>query len=220
MRNILTSLHRTDKFSLGGGKMVLWAPEFPLWAERALGFWDHACFLEHRVEPLFTITLLDERLRPLEFIPTIGDWTPARRLDLGTFKGTGIEVLQERTLTGDDVLVTRLSLTNHHAEPLQLFAVVWTAQVTGPEATGPWLGQPRIEGGRIAFTRRTAGSADAAPAQYAVAIGADRLPRSWAINLSDFAAGRANYPRWELTPFSEKMTANGLPRDRHIRGGP
>lgn len=220
MRNILTSLHRTDKFSLGGGKMVLWAPEFPLWAERAFGFWDHACFLEHRVEPLFTITLLDERLRPLEFAPSTGDWTPARRLDIGGLKGTEIEVLQERTLTGDDVLVARLSLTNHQAQPTHLFAVVWTAPVTGPEATGPWLGQPRIEGGRIAFTRRTAGSADTAPVQYAVAIGADRLPRSWAINLSDFAAGRANHPRWELTPFSEKMTAHGLPRDRHIRGGP
>ncbi len=220
MPDILSLLRRPDKISLGGGRMLIWAPEFPLWAERALGFWDHACFLEHRVEPLFTVTFLNERLRPLEFVPASAEWTPARRLDAGELAGAGIDIVQERSLTADDVLITCLSLTNRRAEPARLFAVVWTAQATGPESSGPWLGQPRIEGGRIAFTRRAQGGVDTAEAHYAMAIGADRPPRSWSINLSDFAAGRANYPRWELTPFYEKMTPAGLPRDHQIRGGP
>ena len=42
------------KVNEGGGKMVLWAPEFPLWLDQP-GFWDHACYLDYKVAPVFTV---------------------------------------------------------------------------------------------------------------------------------------------------------------------
>ena len=102
----LDLLRRTDKLSLGGGRLCLWAPEYPRWADR-LGFWDHAAYLEHAVEPLFTLTVLDEAGRVVPLTLAARGWSPARLSQLYRAPG-GTEADPDafRTLTREDLLRT------------------------------------------------------------------------------------------------------------------
>jgi hypothetical protein len=61
---IFDLLERPDKWSLGGGRVVLWAPDFPRHLD-VPGFWDPPTYYHHRVQPAFTVTLLEEDGRPL-----------------------------------------------------------------------------------------------------------------------------------------------------------
>ena len=73
---ILELLKRTDKWYLGGGNRLLWAPEFPLFLDYP-GFWDNAMYYNFPFQPLFTWTILSdsgEEIK-LKFIRRI--WTPA-----------------------------------------------------------------------------------------------------------------------------------------------
>ena len=55
-------LIRSDKWYLGGGDRLLWAPPFPVWLEHP-GLWDEAHYFNHSIFPCFTWTLLDGRGR-------------------------------------------------------------------------------------------------------------------------------------------------------------
>ena len=50
---LLEYLARDDKWYLGGGKALVWAPEFPKFLDRP-GFWDQAYYLDHAICPVFT----------------------------------------------------------------------------------------------------------------------------------------------------------------------
>ena len=167
MSEPLALLARPDKLSLGGGGMLIWAPPFPLWADRP-GFWDHACFLEHRVEPLFTVTLLDldAGLRPVPLALQSRHWTPADLTQDYTAEGL---TLREHKALVDDVLVSELMLVNDADQPRRLIAVVWTCQRVGTADEGPWLDDPRVEAGHIRFTRRARGQGVVSDSHSAIA---------------------------------------------------
>lgn len=57
---VLKSLSRTDKWYLGGGNRLLWAPPFPIYLDRP-GFWDKAHYYNYELQPLFTWILLDDK---------------------------------------------------------------------------------------------------------------------------------------------------------------
>ena len=56
----LALLERDDKWFLGGAPGLLYAPPTPVW-DHVPGFWDEAHFLHFMVQPVFTVTLIDER---------------------------------------------------------------------------------------------------------------------------------------------------------------
>jgi hypothetical protein len=238
----LDLLRRTDKLSLGGGRLCLWAPEYPRWADR-LGFWDHAAFLEHAVEPLFTLALLDDAGRPVTLSLAARGWSPGRLSQL--YRGLGgaadpaafpaptpaaeanLRVQEDKALSPEDVFLLGLQVTNLLARPQRLTVVLWTAQPRGTPEAGDELtvdAPPRGGPGPFTFTRRLPGGGVRASHTVAFALGAGRAPASFAANHSEWSLGRANHPRWELTPFFENArVADGhvhLPNLARLAGGP
>ena len=72
----LKLLERTDKWYLGGGNRLLWAPEFPLYLDKP-GFWDHAQYYNYPFQPIFTWAILDDEGN--ELVPRFKArrWNPA-----------------------------------------------------------------------------------------------------------------------------------------------
>ena len=65
---------RPDKWYLGDGDGLLWAPPFPQWLESP-GFWDEAHLYQYAVRPLFTVSLVADGA-PLPIRCTRRSWRP------------------------------------------------------------------------------------------------------------------------------------------------
>lgn len=108
----LALLERTDKWFLGGGKAALYAPAFPKHLDTP-GFWDEAYFADIRLERLYCLLLLDESGKPLPLRCALRRWTPDRLTLLYTVEGlSGLRVQEERVLTSNDTLASRLTFQN------------------------------------------------------------------------------------------------------------
>jgi hypothetical protein len=235
----LDLLRRSDKLSLGGGRRCLWAPEFPRWADR-LGFWDHAQYLEHDVEPLFTAALLDDDGRPVTLALAGRGWSPARLSQLYRAQpglpdpaafpaptpaaGANLRVQEDKALSPEDAFLASLQFTNLLPHPQKLTLVLWTAQPRGAAAGGLGIDLEPFDGGAFALTRRFAGSGDRSQLEIGLAVGADLPPASFAALHSEWSTGHANHPRWDLAPFAEQaQLAAGhvrLPNVLKLIGGP
>lgn len=210
---IHTLLARDDKVSLGGNGRVIWAPEFPQHAD-VPGFWDTACYLEHRLDRLFAVTLLFDNQREVPLKVVSRRWTPDRLIQTYEIVD-GLAVTEDKTYL-DDVLVSRLTVRATNGESARLHAIVWTLQPRGDPGKAGSTQDEAIRAGHIELVHLRPGMFDAGPQAVAVAIGADRPPRSYSLNASE---GGVSLPRWELTPFHEKLTEDGLPGDLKPTGG-
>lgn len=206
-------LAREDKVSLGGNGRVIWAPEFPLHADRP-GFWDHACYLEHPIKRLFTTTLIAEDGGVLPLEVAYQCWTPDRLTQV-YHSVDGLTISEEKAYL-DDTLVSRLTVRSTDGRARRLQVIVWTLQQRGEEGAAGSTRDEQIQDGHIEFVRLCAGSFGADPQPVAIAIAADRPARTFSLNASE---GAVTQPRWELTPFYEKLTADGLPGEHKAVGG-
>src|SRR5579884_1892707 len=116
----LALLERPDKWYLGGGKAAMYAPAFPKYLDTP-GFWDEAYFADIRLERLYCILPLDENARPLTLRRAVRRWTPDRLTTLYTVEGhPALTVQEERVVTPDDTLASRLTFTNSGAQPFRM----------------------------------------------------------------------------------------------------
>ena len=123
-------LERTDKWFLGGGKAALYAPAFPKHLDTP-GFWDEAYFADIRLERLYCLLLLDESGKPLPLRCALRRWTPDRLTLLYTVEGrSGLRVQEERVLTANDTLASRLTFQNTSGRPVPLNVLLWSLQET------------------------------------------------------------------------------------------
>lgn len=183
-------LVRDDKVSLGGEGRVLWAPESPAYAD-APGFWDHACYLEHSIQPLFTVTLLDAAGRPIPLRSISRRWVPGHLNE--RYEGAqGLEVEEIKTFV-PDVLVSRLRWTSS-----EIRAVVWTLIPPG-----------KLDSAGVSWraTHWEWSVTGPGPVGIALALGADTAPRSRGVSAAESSA---ELPRWETTPFYEQLRGAGL----------
>ena len=74
--NILHLLSREDKWYLGGGNRLLWAPPFPLHLDTP-GFWDEAHYYNYELKPLFTWSVLDADGREIRLRFLRRRWDPS-----------------------------------------------------------------------------------------------------------------------------------------------
>ncbi len=229
--SISQQLTRGDKLSLGGGGLCLWAPEYPRWADR-LGYWDHAAYLEHAVEPLFTLTLLDEVGRIVPLALSSRTWQPGRLTQHyttqpgapdpaafpapATSTSASLRVREDKALSPEDVFLSGLHLTNLRPEPQRLTAVLWTAQPRGRddelEVVTPHPGTPAVPR-ELVFARSLAARGTLAQLPVAFALGVERVPGSYAVLHSEWSTGHFNHPRWELTSFWDQARVV----DGHVR---
>ncbi|MCI0514404.1 hypothetical protein L0128_14400 [candidate division KSB1 bacterium] len=215
-------LKRDDKIALSGGKRLIWAPEFPRYAHK-LGFWDYAYYLNYPIAPLYTVTILDDKLNEIPLNRIRREWLPSH-LTHFYIPFEGIEVKEEKALLQNDVLVSRITLKNTSSEECKLRAVMWTGQITQENIThqkpdktpnANYLEGVEYSERLFAFQRRMNNERGDLLIRYGMAIGTRRRANSFSISKSEYVW---NYPEWELTPFYEKMTPEGLPNDFAYKG--
>ncbi len=192
-------LARADKWFLGCGDGIIFAPPFPVWLD-APGFWDEGTIYQYSFAPLYTVTLLAEDGREVPLRAVRRRWTPSE-LTVEFAGPDGIEALETRSVHIGGVFVSEWKISSPHPRPLHL--VAWTAQ---DAAT--------VESGSLAFERtlmfnRTLRDRREVPfrvhAELACASGA---ATTWAASVSERSASQ---PHWRFTPFVEQWRGDGLP---------
>lgn len=236
----LALLERADKWFLGGGKAALYAPAFPKHLDTP-GFWDEAYFADIRLERLYCLLLLDENGKPLPLRCALRRWTPDRLTLLYTVEGrSGLRVQEERVLTPNDTLASRLTFQNTSGRTVPLNVLLWSLQETQllPPGDPRTLSTAeaverapdalsfahRIQYGDAAEApaevygwgeRATEASSPEAPRVY-VALGGSRLPDSWTVHLAERTE---TLPLWQLSVFPEKFRNGRLAQEMQAEAG-
>ncbi|NWJ96656.1 MAG: hypothetical protein HXX20_12805 [Chloroflexi bacterium] len=210
---VLGYLSRRDKWFLGGGKAVIWAPEFPLWLDKP-GFWDHACYLDYRVGPLFTLSIVDQRGREVNPRLLERSWQPDHSTQLSRDKSRDLTITERRALLPWDVLASTFEFANSLQQDQTFDLVLWTAQEReGGTRQGSSVSE--LEGFRVRphdgviISRRRVRETTAEEGvlmRFAVALGASRKATSYSVKLSD---RQPNQPHWRFSPFYEKLAQHG-----------
>ncbi len=219
----LEYLEREDKWFLGGGKAAMFAPAFPRFLKE-FGFWDEAYFADVRLERLFTVLVLDENGRPLDFSRDNRRWTPDALTQ--TYSGPdGLRIREDKVVTPHDVLASRLAIFNEGKRDRTLHLILWSLQdhsflkpgiggtsAEHPTRTGDFLTFAHaVEFGDRPYADRPAenagwGERGVSPLNgssghsLCVALGADLAPVSHAIALSERSD---TSPLWEISIVPE-----------------
>ncbi len=218
-QQVLNYLSREDKWFLGGGKAVVWAPEFPTWLEKP-GFWDHACYLDYRVGPLFTLAIVDAQGRELAFpsFATTGLWQVDHINQIYVSLGGNLTLIERKALLPWDVLAATYEFNNSSDQEQTFNVVVWTAQEreggTRQTASVSELESFQVheEDGTLVWQRRVRENNAPVPTpenpdanvlmRFAVALGATQKATSYSVKTSD---RQPNQPHWRFSPFYEKL---------------
>jgi len=209
-------LARDDKWFIGGGRELIYAPELPLWTD-VPGFWPYATWLEWRVGPLFTVTVLDETAEELPLTLKTRRWTPSHVTQQYALPKK-LALVERRAITETDALVSELTLQNGSSKPLKLNVVAWTCIPTRHDAPGAdFLTGFERQGDRFAWTRRVRGDDGALHAEYAAAFAMRPAPATTCVSLSEKTDDVL--PWWRWTPFYWKVRPEGLPGEFVTEGG-
>ncbi|MEA4884153.1 MAG: trehalase family glycosidase [Clostridia bacterium] len=201
--DVLKDLERTDKWYLGGGSELIWAPPFPLYLDKP-GFWDKASLYNCSIEPVFTYAFLDEESREIGLHATSRRWNPAVLTQL--FTADGLDVVEEKAVLENGVLACRIRVVNSGDRDRSLSLVAWTAQEVDHDIGRAVTEATPIENGlSFTLTART-GRKGASQFQAGVCLGINKEIQSRA---SVWSQRTANLPEWRLTPFYERMRRAG-----------
>ena len=205
-RSPVDMLARGDKWYLGGGNRLLWAPPFPVWLD-APGFWDPAHYYNVELGPLFTWAILDDDGVSIPLRQVSRSWTPALlacRYVPADGRG-GFAVSEEKCLLPGDVASCTVRVRNLQRTSRRLHLVFWTTQEQIPGAA--WLDDAAVADDTARFTRCAAW--EGRPGfSVACAMGLDRPPTSFALQESEPTALQ---PHWHLTPFADLFAGGRLP---------
>ncbi|MGD2216208.1 MAG: trehalase family glycosidase [Gemmatimonadales bacterium] len=197
MADPLQLLERTDKFYLGSGSGIIFAPRFPRWLEYP-GFWDDIDVYHYQLAPLFTVTLLSEREGapgpPVALRQLSRRWSPAE-LVCEYRSEDGLHAWEHRSVVPGGWFVSEWSLHNSSSADRTLLAVAWTVQ----DADGIDLGTVEAEAGAVRFRC-------AVQDLHIHRVGVDVVLEApiGAVAGCVHLAERSSFdPHWEFTPFPE-----------------
>jgi hypothetical protein len=194
----LSLLERTDKYYLGSGTGLLFAPRFPCWLEWP-GFWDEVDVYNYQLAPLFTVAFLELAsgkagpslpLRQRERL-----WSPAElvcQYDLGR----NIRAREHRSVVPGGWYLSEWLLENPGEEDLELAAVAWSAQETAELD----LSSVQAGAGTVSWQRRLIDRCGE-HLEVEVSLEAPDEPIAGSALLSERSALQ---PRWEFSPFPER----------------
>ncbi len=198
---------RSDKWYLGGGAGLIWAPPFPRWVD-VPGFWDEAHLYQYAVGPVFTVSVIVDR-EPLAWHCRRRTWTPAQ---LVLDHHAGPLRLRERRVVVGRSCVAEYELRHRAGRPQTVDLIVWTA-VGGEQLAGGVRGDDR--GMRYtSLSRDRHGHCARIVRQLTLHPGA----QSWAAVRAE-ASGPPPAPRFELTPFYDAWGSSRRLDDRLALSG-
>ncbi len=187
--NPLRLLARQDKWYLGCGGPLLWAPRFPRWLD-APGFWDPAHYYSWPVGPLFTATLLDADGAELRLTVAERLWLPGC-LTVSYRSFGGLAVREQRVVTPDGAAVSVLTFSGAPHRGIRL--VIWTAQERTVAAASRASEMMQVVRGGIRWRSPGAGTPDIHCVLTA------RPTAGWASVMATEAAPVG--PLWEASAF-------------------
>lgn len=186
-------LARPDKWYLGAGDGLIWAPPFPVWLD-APGFWDEAHLFQYAVGPLFTVAFVTNGVT-LPGRARARHWTPAALTldyDIGTLRA------RETRHAPGGALVSEWEVRNATRRAIPLDVVVWTA------LDAETLAEVRPTTQALHFSRLVT-DRHGHPASVAAVLSLGAA-QSHAVYQSQLTAPQ---PRFELTPFWDRWRGSG-----------
>jgi hypothetical protein len=216
-KDILQSLSREDKWYLGGGNRLLWAPPFPLYLDSP-GFWDEAQYYNYELKPLFTWVILDEDGREVKLRFLKRRWDPACLTQeyegIAGGSANKVRVTERRAVLPNDVAIADVKVKNSSRKKIRLHFVAWTAQEHFPSKESVWLSDIEHSNGVISFRKSLRPSVNP-HIEIACAFSLNRSSRSYGLNLSEPTALQ---PDWKLTPWFESFPSRGLGSKKQVDG--
>ena len=204
-REIDYLLRREDKWYLGGGRHLIWAPAFPLYLDKP-GFWDHAQYLDLYVSRLFTLSLVDSGGTSLPLQAAGRNWQPSHLRQSYT-TANGLILSEERVLLENDVLAAAYTLTNQGNQPVTVNLMAWSYRLSNERD----VQVQRVD--RVAeyflveeAYRRNMNQLAQPDFRLGLAFGWNLPVDSFSAQLSET---NSDQPRWEFTPFWEEFIARG-----------
>jgi hypothetical protein len=193
-------LARDDKWQLGCGDGIIFAPQFPKWLD-APGFWDDATLFHYSLGPLFTVAILDADGRELPARVVSRRWTPSE-LTLDYRLPQGITATEVRTVQPGGIFASEWRVRT--LGPATLHLIGWTVQRAADVEleTVAWSGA-------LGFVR-TATDRQGISLRVACELTCTGEASSWSASLADATPLE---PLWTCAPFAERWH-----RDR-LRGG-
>ncbi len=211
----LNLLSRTDKWYLGGGNRLLWAPPFPVFLDYP-GLWDKAHYYNYELQPLFTWTILDDEgtVVPLKFKRR--SWNPACLTQEynGHNERISVGVTEQKCVLPSDVAISSVAIQNRSRKLQKLHFVAWTAQESTPTKGQTWLTDIVSDKSTLSFSKHLKPE-DRAELEFGCALGLSKKPASYAVNLSE---GSTLLPHWNHTPFNETFQKSRLPNEIKTSG--
>jgi hypothetical protein len=199
-----TQLGRPDKWYLGGGDRLVWAPPHPQWLD-TVGFWDEAHYYDFSLSPGFTATIIDAEGRPVSLQATDRHWRPDRLRQTYQAPDAPLTLRETKTAHENDSLVSTLRLDNTKAAPLQLTVVVWTLHPVASSEAADGLVRLDAADDVLRFVRRVSAGDRSYDVGCALRLG--RAPDSRAAVVSESGPDQ---PHWQYTPFYETLSDEGL----------
>jgi hypothetical protein len=206
--DILRLLQRSDKYYIGGGNRLLWAPPFPLFADQP-GYWDEAHYYNFEFRPLFTWTLLDEYGLeiPLRFISRRWDPSAVIQTYAADTRRGGLAIKESRCVLPSDVASSEISINFRGKGKAVVHLVAWTAQENSSAGDANGISDATFQDDVFTFFKHVK-PADSPGLKIGTVFGLGGKTRSYALQLSE---GTLPPPRWVLSPWYEKFSAGRLP---------
>jgi len=199
---------RRDKWFVGGGRSVVYAPPFPLW-DRVPGFWDGVHIADQHVPTLFCVIILDDAWQPIDWRWVGRRWTPEALEQ--HWVASGWRLRERRVIAPPDVCASHLELRLTRGRPRRVHVVWWSRQRVRADDAGYSLLDADVRDGRAALSLRLA---DGTP--LAVSGGFDVPTDSYQLQLAE---DTVDHPLWRVAPFGEKVRDGRLACERNVRVG-
>ena len=109
-------LSRSDKWFLGGGNAVLWAPPFPQYLDR-MGLWDIGSYYNHDYGNVFAVSILDESGKEIIFRQNSRIWRPSHLESEYVSVKTGsyyVTARERKMVLPNDTFVSEIEISNPH----------------------------------------------------------------------------------------------------------
>ncbi|MBD3191541.1 MAG: hypothetical protein GF308_12905 [Candidatus Heimdallarchaeota archaeon] len=204
-------LERRDKWYLADGQALIFAPTFPQFLD-IFGFFDPIHFLDHKYNPCWNISLLDQRDKEIRFLLGKTKWYPSF-LQQTFFSEEaywdGVKIEVKKYLTPNSSLISELTFYDQVDSPLDVSLILWSI-----------IDLARID--KISFAEdfsktilklpKGTNAKEAAP--FYLSLGSNCKPQSYVVLLADKMTKKL--PDWSLTPLSEKISGGRFSNENYL----
>ena len=190
-------------WQLGSGQRTIWAPRCPKHLDRP-GFRDAGSYMGHAIDPVFAVSILDERATPIQARAMERNWNPAR-LELKYSLPSAL-ITERRAILSYDTFISQWTIT-HSANISQYYwLVLWTRRPDGiaERRISDIEANPR----GASFQESVIDSEGNEKTKWGCALGANFDADSWSVNGAESAGADVT---WSATPFLDLMAPGGLP---------